>query len=328
MRSGAGLLLALSVVAACLGAAGCGQGDAAAGQTVVAHPSLPSDLRLPTGDASRVTADPARPAPVDPSGAGRPMPAPAQSPSAVFSAADRASFAHLQATLPGPVGIAVSGVGLDQPVTALGSLHSGIAWSTSKVPVVMAALAAGTARAPDVDLALEASDNDAAMRIWQALGSPERAGTAATAELRAAGDRQTVIQSRVLAPGYTPFGQTEWSLTAQARFMAGMPCTREGLQTLATMRHVIPAQRWGLGTIDPQAAFKGGWGPGTLPGTQGPWLERQMGEGLIAGKPVAAVIAAQAPDANHAAAITALSQLAAWIAAHAHTAALPSNPAC
>lgn len=301
MRSRARLLLALGAAAVCLELSGCERGDAGVRSTLVARPSP----GLPWAPS-----------------------APASAPTVVFSDVDHASFDRLQATLPGPAGVALSGMGPGQPVTALGSFRSGIAWSTSKVPVVMAAMAAGTARASDVHLALRASANEAAIRIWRTLGSPERAGRAATAQVRAAGDGETVIQSRVLAPGYTPFGQTEWSLAAQARFMAGLPCAPEGLRTLAEMRHVIPAQRWGLGTIDPHAAFKGGWGPGTLPGARGPWLERQMGLVVVAGKPVALAVAVQAPGGDHTAATAALSQLAVWVTAHADTSVLPSGPTC
>ena len=48
-------------------------------------------------------------------------------------------FAALARSLPGEVGLAVSPVGLGQRVEQLGPLQRAIAWSTSKVPVAMAA---------------------------------------------------------------------------------------------------------------------------------------------------------------------------------------------
>ena len=61
----------------------------------------------------------------------------------ILSTADRASFARLASSLRGAEGLAVSGVGRGQTVERVGSLRSAIAWSTSKVPVAMAVLAAG-----------------------------------------------------------------------------------------------------------------------------------------------------------------------------------------
>jgi hypothetical protein len=284
-------------------------------------------MSRPANEAARLTTAAAlggRTAPAPALGSGRTALS-----GAIFTLGDRKTFVALQATLPGPAGVAVSGIGRGQPVAQLGPLNIGVAWSTAKVPVVLAALAAGTARPDDVDRALHASDNQAAMRLWATLGRPEQAGRLATAQVRAAGVSHTVVESRVLARGYTPFGQTLWSLADQARFMAGLVCTPAGPRVLAEMHGVVPAQRWGLGTVDAQASFKGGWGPGTLPGARGPWLDRQMGVvHLGSGTPVAVAIAVQAVDGNHRAATAALSRLAAWVAASAHTSSLPRQAAC
>ncbi len=334
-RQATGLRLRTPVLAVCavlayLASAGCQHGEATAKPQVVARASPHAEPALPTTDGTRHSTPAAGTAsslsgtrPTQPS-----SPPPVRPVRLVFSAADRVAFAQLQGSLPGPAGIAVSGIGRGQPVAALGALQAGIAWSTSKVPVVMAALAAGTAHAEDVHQALRASDNEAAMRIWRSLGNSDQAAAAATAELRAVGDADTVIQPRVLAPGYTPFGQTVWSLGGQVRFMAGLSCTSVGRETVEEMRHVIAAQRWGVGTVDPTAAFKGGWGPGTLPGARGPWIDRQMGLVSVAGKPVAIAIAVQVPGGSHTAGAAALSRLAAWAVAHAHVDALPAAAGC
>ena len=81
-------------------------------------------------------------------------------PTRILSAADRASFARLASSLSGTEGLAVSGVGRGQAVERVGGLRSAIAWSTSKVPVAMAVLAAGQGGAHSTDLtqAITASD--------------------------------------------------------------------------------------------------------------------------------------------------------------------------
>ena len=114
-------------------------------------------------------------------------------------------------------------------------------------PVAMAVLAAGdeVARRPDLRQAIPASDDAAAERLWSSLGSGGEAASAATAQLRRAGDGRTVVQSRRLRPGFTSFGQTGWRLSDQARFAAGMSCLREGRYVLDLMKDVVAAQRWG-----------------------------------------------------------------------------------
>jgi hypothetical protein len=196
----------------------------------------------------------------------------------LFTRADRVSFDKLQQSLTGVSGVAVSGLGKGQPVVALGSLKSPIAWSTSKVPVAMAVIAAGgkSKYAGDLRQAITASDNAAAERLWSSLGSATKAASAANAQLRAAGDSATQYQSRRLRPGFTAFGQTVWSLANQARFTAGMSCVAAGRPVLDLMGQVISAHRWGLG-VRSGAKIKGGWGPGTKPGVNGGYVDRQMG---------------------------------------------------
>jgi len=246
----------------------------------------------------------------------------------ILSADARASFDQLASSLSGPVGIAVSGVGNGQRVEQLGSLQSAIAWSTSKVPVAMAAIAAGVADSSDLQAAITASDNAAATNLWNALGGGERAAAAADAQLRAAGDATTTVESQTLRGGFTPFGQTVWSLADQTRFTAGMACTGPGQQVLDLMGQTISAQRWGLGAIGSAQQLKGGWGPGSAPGSDGGYLDRQMGIVTLDGKPIAIAIAAQPGDGSHESGTTALTTLARWIAEHADTSDLPAQPAC
>jgi hypothetical protein len=252
----------------------------------------------------------------------------ARRPRTIFSAADRASFARLAASLPGREGVAVSSTGLGRRVERLGSLHGGVAWSTSKVPVAMAVLAQGGGQAHQADLAqaLTASDNAAAERLWASLGGGAAAAQAADEQLRAAGDEHTMIQAQTLRAGYTPFGQTEWALTDQARFTAGLGCTREGTQVLGLMGRVVGGQRWGLGSAGVPWRLKGGWGPGITPGEGDGWLDRQMGVLTIRGRQLAVAIAT-APG-SHGTGTSNLTALARWVAAHASTATLSRAPRC
>ncbi len=89
----------------------------------------------------------------------------------LLSTADARSFARLAEAMPGHEGLAVAPLGIGTKVERLGSLKTGVAWSTAKVPVAMAAIAAGVADANDLRSAITASDNAAADRIWQALGA-------------------------------------------------------------------------------------------------------------------------------------------------------------
>ena len=247
-------------------------------------------------------------------------------PGPLLSAADRASFARLAATLPGAEGIAVSGVGTGQKVHRAGALQTGVAWSTAKVPVAMAALEAGAGSRADVTKAITASDNAAAERLWQALGGGTAAATATDAQLRAAGDTRTITQPEVLRQGFTAFGQTDWRLTDQARFMAGLRCADTGPDVLTLMGQVVPGQRWGLGTTGTSAQFKGGWGPGIRPGQGGGWLDRQMGIIEVGGTPIAVAIATTA--GGHDAGTRSLTAIARWAKRNVDARSAPRTAAC
>jgi hypothetical protein len=246
----------------------------------------------------------------------------------ILPAAAQQSFEQFASSLPGEVGLAVSGVGLGQPVEHLGSISNGVAWSTSKVPVAMAAIAAGVADDGDLNAAITASDNAAATNLWNALGGGSRAATAADAQLRAAGDTGTSIQPETLRSGFTPFGQTDWPLAAQTQFTAGMACSAPGRQVLGLMGETVPAQRWGLGSTSSPAQLKGGWGPGSAPGADGGYFDRQMGVVTIDGTPVAAAIAALPADGGHESGTSMLTQLAGWLVENADISGLPDSASC
>lgn len=233
------------------------------------------------------------------------------------------SFDALAGSLGGEIGLVAGHVGGDG-AEHLGSLQGGSAWSTIKVP--MAARVIEDAGGPDAvaagtrDLivrAITASDNAAAASLWEQLrsrhGGSSGAATAIGELLATAGDSRTVV-STVGRDGFSPYGQTEWSLDAQERFMSSLaggcvaPAAADELRSL--MGQVVSDQRWGLGATDAQAYFKGGWGPGT----DGRYLVRQMGVLERDGGAVAVAIAALPPDGQLATGTAALTQIAQWVA--------------
>jgi hypothetical protein len=331
-----------ALLAGCGGASGSGQSTVA---KAVAPPALPDTTTTDGVPASHAVEPPAGgsadgPA-VDPSGAdddtsattgtSQPASAPRASSGGILSTADRASFARLAASLGGEEGLAVSALGIDRRVERVGSLRSAVAWSTSKVPVAMAVIAAGGEASQQANLrqAITASDNAAAERLWASLGSGQSAASAADRQLRAAGDKHTSVEYHSLrGAAYTPFGQTSWALTDQARFSAGLACSDPGRQVLALMNQVVGGQRWGLGSAGVDAQLKGGWGPGSTPGASGGYLDRQMGVLTIHGKPVAVSIATRPADGSHESGTRNLTAIARWLVAHADTSRLSATPNC
>lgn len=243
-----------------------------------------------------------------------------------LNASAQNSFAALASRLVGDEGVAVSVPGVAQPVQQLGALSGGAAWSTSKVPVAMAAITAGVANAGDLTRAITQSDNAAAESLWSALGGGSKAAAAATAQLRAAGDGGTQIQGTRLRPGYTAFGQTDWAISNQASFVAGMSCTPAGARILTLMGQTVSGQRWGLGSLGGQADIKGGWGPGVSPGQADGWLDRQMGLINVEGRYAAVALITNAPD--HGTGTRNLTELARWVAANLNSSRLPTSNRC
>jgi hypothetical protein len=165
-------------------------------------------------------------------------------------------------------------------------------------------------------LAITQSDNDAAMELWTRLGSPTAAAAQTQAVLREGGDTTTVVPSQQLRPGYSPFGQSNWSLAAQATFAATLPCMASTGPVLELMGQVTPSQRWGIGTLDRTVAFKGGWGPGT----NGAYLVRQMAVLRLADDSrIGLSLAARPSDGRFDTGIADLNAMARWVAANIRT---------
>ena len=109
----------------------------------------------------------------------------------------------------------------------------------------------------------------------------------------------------MLRPGFTPFGQTQWSLAAQVQLMAALPGLPHADEIRARMRRVVPEQRWGLGVLGEDVELKGGWGPDP----DGRHLVRQMG---LAG-PLAVALAAIPADGSFESGTDMLDRLAQWL---------------
>ncbi|WP_420109581.1 hypothetical protein [Mycolicibacter arupensis] len=223
----------------------------------------------------------------------------------------QASFAQLANTIGANVGIAYAPVGQNQVVT-LGSLQSGVAWSTIKVPLAIAALHANRPNAQELAAkAVTASDNDAAEQLWASLGPAPQAAQQVQAVLRAGGDTGTAVESRRLRPEFSAFGQTQWPLARQAVFAAHLPCMAVAAPVYSLMRNTVPDQRWGLAGLN--VPSKGGWGPGA----GGGYLVRQFGIVHAPAGDLAVALAAEPKDGSFGSGTAALNQLTQWLSAHA-----------
>ncbi|HMI82313.1 MAG TPA: hypothetical protein VK480_11035 [Solirubrobacterales bacterium] len=243
--------------------------------------------------------------------------------SASEGGASLAGFDELEASLPGQVGIAIGPPGAGPAVTA-GSLTTGSAWSTSKVPVAMRVLqqvggpgGLSASQADEIRRALALSDNEAALSLFGDLeaahGGPVGAAAAVDEVLAEAGDTTTRVSS-VGRDGFTPFGQTEWSLELQELFMSrlaagcvGSPASNE--YVLGLMGEVS-SDTWGLGSTGLPARWKGGWGPGV----DGRYLVRQMGVLSVGGGETVVALAALPDDGSFETGQSMATSVAQWAA--------------
>ncbi len=221
-------------------------------------------------------------------------------------------FARLAGSIPATIGIAYAPVG-QNGVTTLGPLQNGVAWSTIKVPLAIAAIRANRPNAQELAAkAVTASDNDAAAQLWSELGPPPQAAQQVQAVLRAGGDTATAVESRRVRPEFSAFGQTQWPLARQAVFAAHLPCLAAAAPVVSLMKNTVPDQRWGLATVS--APTKGGWGPGPAGG----YLVRQFGiVGIPNGASLAVALAAEPKDGSFDSGVAALNQMTEWLSANA-----------
>lgn len=275
---------------------------------VVAVMALAACAALDPGAAPR-TADTARPSPTGSQADSTPSER-ARTPATTAPADPQAfanAFAEVQARLSGPAAVAL--VSPRGTTLVAGEATSGVAWSTAKVPLAIAALRAGSTPATTnaVRAAIEDSDNAAAERLWAGLGGGARAAAATEAVLAAGGDTATRVPTTQLRPPYTVFGQTSWTVARAAGFAARLPCIDGAGPVLEHMRHVSGNQQWGFWSVR-GAAVKGGWGPGS----RGGYLVRQLAVVPAAGGEVgvAALVNASSFEAGQ----RDLDAVAAWAA--------------
>lgn len=242
----------------------------------------------------------------------QPAAVPAPSPAAAVAPL-RASFDELADTIPATIGMAFAAVGSDA-VSTLGAWTTGVAWSTIKVPLAIAAQRVEAGAQPLETKAITRSDNTAAEQLWSQLGPPDQAASRVQAVLREGGDPTTVVESRRLRPGFTAFGQTQWALGPQAQFAAHLPCLADAGIVVDLMHNLVTEQRWGLAANN---AAKGGWGPGDTRG----YLVRQFG--VVPAGPGAVGVALAADAATFEAGVDAINRMAQWLANH--TAELPGG---
>jgi hypothetical protein len=241
---------------------------------------------------------------------GRPGTAPSESADAAGDLAT--SFAAVEQSVDAGVGLAVAPVGPTGTVLTFGGWTSGPAWSTSKVPLVLAALREQPTptMSAAMDAAITRSDNAAAEQVWEGLGDPLTAAGKVQAVLRETGD-PTIVQSQRIRPEFTAFGQTIWSLSDQVHFLSRAACDSRSTPLLEQMNRVGDDQRWGVGAI-PDARFKGGWGPSTA----GKYLVRQLGLIPAPNGTLAVALAAEPASGSFDDGIQALDKLAHWISSH------------
>jgi hypothetical protein len=221
----------------------------------------------------------------------------------------QSSFKDLADSLPADVGVAVSA---GDRGTIYGTWQSGAAWSTIKVPLSIAALRKDAMAAePYVSPAITQSDNAAADQLWALLGAPTDASAAVQTVLIEAGDAGVTVQAQQVRPPYSPYGQTQWSLTQAARFAFALPCLSSADSVLTEMRSIASDQQWGLAGKDGVAA-KGGWGPES----DGGYLVRQIGLVGEGQNSFGVAIAAKPSDGSFGTGTMALDKLSKWVLEH------------
>jgi hypothetical protein len=212
------------------------------------------------------------------------------------------SFHELAEAVPGTVGIAI--VDANDRLISLGTWLSGVAWSTVKVPLAIAAARAGIGD-DTIEATITQSDNAAAEELWSALG--DSAAQLVRSVVREAGDPTTAVESRRLRAEYTPFGQTQWSLVNQARFAAGLTRVTGAARIIDLMRNLCAEHRWGLAAKG--FAAKGGWGPGMADD----YLVRQFGIVPTQSGTVGVTLAAEVHGGGYEAAVDVVNSLTDWV---------------
>ena len=221
----------------------------------------------------------------------------------------KASFAEVTGSIAGDVGVAIATEG---GIRSFGSWKVGPAWSTIKVPLAIAALRRSTKEAsPFVPLAIQDSDNPAALQLWMQLGNPEEAAQAIGNVLKEGGDAATTVESESKRPDASVVGQTQWSVAAQATFMAALPCLPNSESVITDMKSLAANQQWGL-ALRPDSAVKGGWGPSL----EKAYLVRQVATITTPDGNLGVALAALPQDGSFDSAVAHIGKLAEWVGEH------------
>jgi hypothetical protein len=256
----------------------------------------------PASDTSTAAASPPAPGP----------PPTAAPPPASPAAGLAGDFQQFAAGLNARVGVVVAAVGDALPPVTLGEWQRGPAWSTIKAPLSIAALRESQSAVPTdaMRAAITESDNAAADQVWQSLGAPDLAAKKVEAVLNDAGAPATVPAQRP-RPEFSAFGQTDWSLADQVKFLSWAKCTAVAEPILSLMGQVEGDQHWGLGGVE-GAQIKGGWGPS--PG--GAYLVRQIAVIPTPGGLTAVAMAAEPSSGSFGDGTQVLTKLANWLSEH------------
>ncbi|WP_433759779.1 hypothetical protein [Nocardia sp. CA-135398] len=222
-----------------------------------------------------------------------------------------AGFQELQLSVHAKLGMAIMPVGGEKMVT-FGDWTTGPAWSTMKVPLVIAAQRkSSTSSSYAATAAITQSDNVAADTLWQSLGTGQEAAKAVEVVLREGGDTKTTVPAAKTRSDASAFGQADWALTEQVRFASRLPCLQQSSNVIDLMEQITSSQRWGLGELS-NAEFKGGWGPDT----SGSYLVRQFGLIEGPGGRIAVAVATQPDSGALTEGISILDKLATMISQH------------
>ncbi len=251
------------------------------------------------------------------------------------AAGDVGSFERMASSLGGEVGAVIGPPGSTEADT-FGTLQSGSAWSTSKVPIALGVLAdvggpsdLTGAQAEEMRSALTLSDNAAAADLFAYLerrhGGLAGASAAVEEVLREGGDESTRISTEGRGE-FSTYGQTEWPLASQQRFMSSLAAEcvvgPESSDYVLSLMGEVSSDTWGLGSAGLPARWKGGWGPGL----NGGYLVRQMGVLYVGDKQAVVALAARPADGQFATGESMATAVAQWLAKQApHYAARPGE---
>ncbi|SER76632.1 hypothetical protein SAMN05443377_10974 [Propionibacterium cyclohexanicum] len=166
----------------------------------------------------------------------------------------QAQVARIEARYDVQIGIAVTGVSpVGSQLTATwtaGSISSAPAWGTIDLPIAVAANRLSTPP-PNFTYMLTKSISKSSLSSDDALNSflgDANAAAAKTDEvLRSFGDRATTVSTSSSRQGVPAFAQTDWSVSAQARFASQLWCSSQDAMIRSRMQFVDDEHSYGFG---------------------------------------------------------------------------------